>query len=92
MDRITDKRLENRVATLNKMLDRPATSWTRISGENKANIGNLHISHAYGGVSLHEMCNDGGGVNDLNGGHGTKRELDTFISGMMSVLYMQRTN
>jgi hypothetical protein len=41
-----------------------------------ANVGNYHLSHAYGGVSLHQMSNLGGGVRDVfSCGHVPKRNL-----------------
>lgn len=85
MERITNQRLENRVALLNRILKRPEQPWSRKTGTLKANIGNLHISGAYGGVALNEMMNTSGGVHDISGfGHQSKRELDTFISGMLA--------
>lgn len=45
-------------------------------GEHVANIGNYHLSWAYGGVCLHKMHNDGGGVSTpLSSGHVPKKEL-----------------
>lgn len=83
--RITKQRLENRVAILNRILKRPTEPWKTKAGGLVANIGNLHISGAYGGVALYEMDSTGGGVNDISGfGHQSKRELDTFISGMLA--------
>lgn len=44
--------------------------------DGKGQIGNYHISQAYGGVCLHRMHNEGGGVSDpLNSNHVPKREL-----------------
>ncbi len=77
MDRITDKMLDSLCARINKLTHSPETSYTRKpEGGMRANIGNFHISHAYGGVCLHRMCNEGGGVTaPLGLGHVTKREL-----------------
>ena len=44
-------------------------------GKFKANIGCYHLDWAYGGVALHQIMSKGGGVNDIFGGHYTKREL-----------------
>ena len=86
MNRITNKLLEKRVELLNNMLDRPTEPYQQIDGKLKANIGNIYLDHAYGGVGLYEMANDGGGVKNITYGHMTKRELDNFITGMLSAL------
>lgn len=77
MERITEKHLEAVVARINRTLNAPAASYTRLSdGALVANIGNYHLSHAYGGVSLHRMVSEGGGVSDVLGiGHVPKRDL-----------------
>lgn len=85
MQRITDKHLEFKVELINGALNRPAKPWNRET--RKANIGNFHISSAYGGVCLHEMANDGGGVHDVfSCGHVPKRELlyrmDAMLAGI----------
>ena len=50
----------------------------------KAQIGNYHIDGAYGGVSLHQMVNDGGGIRDVfSCGHVPKRELFDRICAFM---------
>ena len=89
MERITEAMLQRKVDYLNKILDRPAAPWSRTPTGNKANIGNIHLSGAYGGWCLHEMANDGGGVNHLRGmetGYVSKRELFnrlcSFIGGI----------
>lgn len=86
--RVTLSRLEAIVQRINKMLDCPETPYTKIDdGRYRANVGNYHLSQAYGGVALHQMCSDGGGVRDvLNLGHVSKRELEAamfaFIEGI----------
>ena len=77
MERITEKMLQLKVDYLNKITGNPAESWTKDDdGRFHANIGNYHISSAYGGVSLEQMCTDGGGVHSVFGiGHVPKREL-----------------
>ena len=87
MARITDKQLDAIAERLNKLTNSPLTPW--ING--KAQIGNYHISHAYGGVCLHRMHNEGGGVSSpLSCGHVTKRELAdlmyAFIAGINSTI------
>lgn len=77
MNRITNKDLEILVERLNNVTNSPHTSWTRrADGTHTANIGNYHISGAYGGVCLHRIQSDGGGVEDVfRCGHIPKREL-----------------
>lgn len=87
-DRITDKDLDALCERLNKLTDSPTSSYRRLpEGGMRANVGNYHISHAYGGVCLHRMRNEGGGVTTpLCGGHVPKRELyeqmHAFIAGI----------
>jgi hypothetical protein len=92
MNRITDKHLDALCARLNKLTRSPETKYTRherikpevIDGKPgqknifwlSANVGHYHISHAYGGVCLHRMSNESGGVTTpLTYGHVPKREL-----------------
>jgi hypothetical protein len=69
--------LESVVKYLNKITNSPAEPWYRDDqGKLHANIGNYHLSGAYGGYELHRMCTDGGGINTpLNTGHTSKKEL-----------------
>lgn len=83
MNRITEKHLQAIVDHLNRITGSPAAPYV----DGKAQIGNYHLSHAYGGVCLHRMHNDGGGVSSpLSTGHVTKRELagllHAFIAGI----------
>lgn len=83
--RITEAHLKAKVEWLNKMTGNPTDPYARDdSGHLKANIGNYHISHACGGVCLHQMASEGGGVRDIfNCGHITKRDLAERISAYM---------
>lgn len=93
MQRITDKQLDSLCDYLNMITNSPATYSTRSeSGQFKANIGHFHISHAYGGVCLHRVVNEGGGVNTpVVHGHVPKRELfnliHAYIKGLEAVRY-----
>tara|TARA_R110000868_G_scaffold134063_1_gene345925 strand:+ start:246 stop:515 length:270 start_codon:yes stop_codon:yes gene_type:complete len=85
MNRVTEKHLQNIVDRLNRITGMPAAPYI----DGKAQIGNYHLSHAYGGVCLHRMVGEGGGVsNPLSTGHIPKRELQgllyAFISGIES--------
>lgn len=74
MPRINNKDLEVLCDRLNEYTKAPLRAWDKDT--KKANIGNYHISGAYDGVSLHRICNDGGGIHDvLRSGHIPKRDL-----------------
>jgi hypothetical protein len=79
MKRITERDLEGLVGRINRMTKSPLTPYLKhADGKFTAWIGNYHISHAYGGVCLHRMVNEGGGVRDvLMCGHVPRRELYT---------------
>jgi hypothetical protein len=85
MNRITEKHLQAIVDRLNRLTGMPAAPY--VNGV--AQVGNYHISHAYGGVCLHRMGNESGGVSSpLSTGHIPKRELagllHSFIAGIES--------
>lgn len=87
MNRITNKDLEAVCQRINEITGSPIESYVRTDGKCLAQIGNYHIDGAYGGVSLHRMCNQGGGVDEVFGcGHVTKRDLyyrmQAFIRGL----------
>lgn len=77
MTRITRSNLEAIANRLNIMTGNRIEPYTKSeAGQFIANIGNYHLSGAYGGVALHRMITDGGGVSDVFGcGHVTKRDL-----------------
>lgn len=75
MQRITDKFLQAQIARLNKLTGSPDAPYI----DGKAQPGNFHLSHAYGGVCLHRMHNTGGVSSPLNVGHISKRELSDLI-------------
>lgn len=61
--RITQKDLEAVVKRINLITKSPLAPYSKDkNGVRKANIGNYHLSYAYGGVSLQRMDSDGGGV------------------------------
>ena len=86
--RVTEKQLEYKVKLINEITNSPLEPYTKNDeGKYKSNIGNYHLSHAYGGVQLHKMCNDGGGISTpLNTGYTTKKELyvalNSFLIGL----------
>jgi len=86
MERITQKDLERIVLRLNRKLNRPETPYGKDeNGRFKANLGNFHISGAYGGVALEEVQTDGGGVRRVStDGYGTKRQMYTWMTAFLS--------
>lgn len=87
--RLTQKDLQATCDCINRTMDTPFEPYARIEGKMVANIGCYHLNHAYGGVALYQMVNDGGGVRDIFGGHLTKRDLyermHAFIKGLEEV-------
>lgn len=76
MERITEKHLQAVCDRINRATNSPMEAYTRgEDGRHTANIGCYHLSHAYGGVALHRMHNQGGGAQDVFGGHVPKRDL-----------------
>ena len=85
--RISIRDLEGSVKRLNQLTGNPETPYTRgEDGSFTANIGNYHLSQAYGGCMVQQMLTDGGGVTTpITCGHVPKREcydtLRAFIDG-----------
>ena len=89
--RITIANLQAVVDRINRVTGSPSTPWRREGDRNRANIGNYHLSHAYGGVCLHRMANEGGGVTTpLGSGHVPKRELYEQLHAFARGLEMAR--
>ena len=89
MHRITKGMLERKADYLNKILKRPAEAYRIVGDRYRANIGNHHISYAYGGACLHRMSNESGGVSSpVVEGHVPKRELinlmEAYIRGLLT--------
>ena len=80
MQRITRKDLEGAVNRLNRITGNEPEPYRGEHGKWLGNIGNFHISGAYGGVALHQMMNDAEGVKDIfSQGHMPMRELYDLI-------------
>lgn len=90
MTRITQQHLQAVCDRINAATGMPAAPWEKdIDGKWRAQIGNYHLSGAYGGVSLHRMVSDGGGVSDVfDCGYVPKRHLadrmHAFLRGIES--------
>lgn len=87
--RITDKDLDNLAQQINVLTKSPTKPYDvdPVTGRNVAQVGNFHVSHAYGGVCLHRMHNTSGGVScPLVSYHEPKRALydrmHAFIDGL----------
>lgn len=86
--RITEAHLQAIVDRLNRLTNSPLEPYSKgEDGRLLANVGNYHLSHAYGGVALHRMANESGGVSTpLYTGYVSKRELSerlfAFIYGI----------
>jgi len=79
--------LQSLIERINTATNSPATPYTRIDGKLTANIGNFHLSQAQGGVCVHRMANDAGGVTTpIWHGHIIKKEAEAkmraFLAGL----------
>ena len=87
MNRITEKQLQAVVDRLNRITGSPLVPYVG----REAQIGNYHLSHAYGGVCLHRMYNEGGGVTSpLSTGHIPKRELMGLLHAFINCIESQQ--
>jgi hypothetical protein len=86
--RITRAFLEAKCDTINTMTSSPFVPSRMVDGKYCANVGNYHISGAYGGYCLHRMATEGGGVSDVfSCGHIPARELAGLMSAYTAGLY-----
>jgi len=84
MERTTRKQLEFLCARINAAHQTPAQPYERVNDKLIGQIGNYHLSGAYGGVSLHKTMTIGGGVRDVfSCGHVTKRDLYNRMSAYL---------
>lgn len=87
MNRITQRDLDHAVKVLNVQLGRPAEPWVRENdGTYAAQIGNIHLSGAYGGWQVHEMVGPGGGIRALTSGYESKRTVYGQLNAMIAAL------
>lgn len=84
--RITEKDLQATVDRINRTAGTPEMPYSKRTDKMEPNAKCYHLSFAYGGVALHQMCDEGTGVHDILNGHKTKRELynemHAFLKGM----------
>jgi hypothetical protein len=88
MTRITVSQLQSVIDRINRETGSPAEPYAPgADGRLYAQIGNYHLSRAYGGFALHRMVSKGGGVSSpLSAGHIPARDLlnrmHAFLSGL----------
>ena len=90
MNRITNKQLEAVVKKINIITKSPEETYIKTKEKFNAQIGNYHLSFAYGGAALHRIVNDAGGCEDvLRSGHVSKKCLynlmQAFIYGITTL-------
>lgn len=85
--RITRAHLDAKASTINSMTKSPSEPSNMVNGKYRANVGNYHISGAYGGYSLHRMTEGGGAADVLDCGHTSARELAALLSAYIAGLY-----
>lgn len=90
MKQITKKQLELIVDRINEVTGSNPVPWSTKGKKYKSNIGNFHLSWAYGGVALHRMMNESGGVTDIFSGHMTKRHLANRMWAYLSGLELKK--
>lgn len=85
--RVTLKMLQAKVDYINEETGNPMEAYTRDENGIRANIGNYHISQAYGGVALAQIATSSGGVSmPTHSGHISKRELALQLDGFIAAL------
>jgi hypothetical protein len=85
MKRITDTDLKQLVDRINHVTGNPMKPYNySLETGTTANIGCYHLSGAYGGVKLVQICTNGGGERDISTlGYCTKRELYNWINAFL---------
>ena len=87
MERMTKKRRQTRIDTLNSMTGQPMEPYAPVRREDgglMSNTGHYQIDYAYGGAELEQVTNECGGVSTpLNTGHITKRQLYDLLRAMI---------
>jgi hypothetical protein len=74
--RVTEKQLQSIVDRINDITGSPTETYVKdSSGKFTAQIGNYHLSGAYGGWQLQRIVSEGGGVSTITSGFVSKREL-----------------
>ena len=86
--KVTKDNLEHEINRVNLATGSPLATWTKtVAGNYTANVGNYHLSGAYGGWQLQRICTEGGGVSvPFGGGYVSKAamyaQLQAFLAGV----------
>ena len=89
--RTSIKTLEYLVERINTETGSPLKPWERVNDRNVAQIGNFHLSQAYGGVCVHRMSNESGGVTTpIVHGHIPKAELESKLRAFLAGLEFKK--
>ena len=94
MDKIKISDIERKLAYPNELTGNPVEPWKK-NGEpgNRANVGNYHLSQAYGGFGINRMSNGAGGCHDpIFCGHRTKRECYNLLCSYVRGIENERAN
>ena len=77
MSRVTLTQLQVVIDRINRETDSPMQPYAPdTDGRQRAQVGNFHLSRAYGGFALHRIVNESGGVSSpLITGHIPARDL-----------------
>jgi len=73
--RVTEKQLETLVKRINEAAGTPLEPYVNVAGKFTAQVGNYHLSGAYGGWKLEQITNAQGGTRDITYGYVPKRDL-----------------
>ena len=85
------KTLEALCELINTATGSPLTPYTRTESGLTANLGNFHLSGAYGGVCVHRMHNQSGGVTEpIWSGHISKGKAEVKMRAYLAGLEMPK--
>ena len=85
------KTLEKICELINTATGSPLTPYTRTESGLVANLGNFHLSGAYGGVCVHRMHNQSGGVTEpIWSGHISKGKAEVKMRAYLAGLEMPK--
>ena len=92
MNRISLTKIRTKVDLLNHITNKPNSPYTWKNNKTITNTGNYHLSGAYGGWELDQICRSGGTRDVLNTGHIPKRELYNLICAYMEGIIRTKSN
>ena len=90
MDRVTNKKLQNTIGTINFVVNGKRNIWFKDSeGNFKSRVGMLKVDKNYGGYQLTKIVNDGGGETDLSP-RMKAGEMHKFLTGLFLGMDIQK--